>query len=357
VLRQAGFKVHDAGDGGEALRLVTDLNPDIVLLDVHLPDVSGLEVCRRIKAQDQNAGVIVVQISASAISAPQATSALNCGADSYLIEPVDPDVLVATIRAFLRLRAAERELAKANAELSQKNGELRQLNDALKSSNEDLEHFAYVASHDLQEPLRNITTHLQLLERQVASRLSESEGHLFTVVVNSARRMTTLIQDVLAYAGLGRETPKLQSTPLDDALKAALENLSQGMRSSGAVLHAEPLPVVTGDLVQLSRVFQNLIGNSIKYRKPGVLLRIDITVQKDTSNCWLFGVHDNGIGIEQHQLERIFQPFKRLHGQQIPGTGIGLALCRRIIEAHGGRIWADSRVGEGSNFCFTLPSA
>src|SRR5579863_4525068 len=138
VLRHAGFVVHEAGTGGDTLRLISEVQPDLVLLDVHLPDLSGIEVCRRIKHQSESSSIIVLQISASAISAPQATVALNTGADSYLVEPVDPDVLVATVRALLRLRTAERALARANQELSEKNLELQQVNKALRLSNEDL---------------------------------------------------------------------------------------------------------------------------------------------------------------------------------------------------------------------------
>jgi two-component system sensor histidine kinase/response regulator len=354
VLRQAGFIVHDAGTGSEALRLVAEVQPDLVLLDVHLPDVNGVEVCRQIKNNEQMASVIVVQISASAISAPQAATALNTGADTYLIEPVDPDFLVATVRAFLRLRAAERALAGANQELSEKNLELHQLNQALRRSNDDLEHFAYVASHDLQEPLRNITTHIQLLERIAALRFNEAERQLFGVVVDSAQRMRMLIHDVLAYSRIGKETPRLERHDLRESLETALENVSEAVTACGATVSAEFLPAVIGDGSQLSRVFQNLIGNSIKYRTPGLPPVVGISAVRDGAGDWVISVRDNGIGISKDHFDKIFQPFKRLHSHQIPGNGIGLALCRRIVEGHGGRIWVESQEGEGAIFSFTL---
>jgi signal transduction histidine kinase len=355
ILQQAGFSVHDAGTGHDALRLIAECQPDIVLLDVHLPDVSGIEICRLLKSQPE--AVIVLQISASAISAPQATVALNTGADAYLIEPVDPDVLVATVRAFLRLRAAERALAKANRELSEKNTELHQVNQALRRSNGDLEHFAYIASHDLQEPLRNITTHIRLLERNMDSRFSESERSLFDVVAEGAQRMSTLIHDVLAYSRIGKEVPVLKPTRLDEAMAIALHNLTDMIEASGAAVNAGELPVVTGDCTQLSQVFQNLIGNSIKYRKTGVPVVVNIQAASGSKSDWVVRVCDNGIGIAEEYLETVFQPFKRLHGYAIPGNGIGLALCARIIEGHGGRIWVESRPGEGATFCFTLHPA
>jgi signal transduction histidine kinase len=357
ILRQAGFVVHDAGTGNEALRLVEEVRPDLILLDVHLPDISGLEVCRMIKEQEQTSSVIVVQISASAVSAPQAASALNCGADTYLIEPVDPDVLVATVRAFLRLRAAERAFARANQELSDKNLELELVNQALRRSNDDLEHFAYIASHDLQEPLRNITTHIQLIERLGAQRFSETEHQLFGVVVDSVRRMSLLIQDVLAYSGIGKQTPDLLPHDLNESVKVALANISDAVTASHAEISIETLPNVVGDRSQLSRVFQNLIGNSIKYHSPGKPPRIEIRAVREDSGHWAIQVRDNGIGIAEEHFRKIFQPFKRLHGQQIPGNGIGLALCRRIVEWHGGRIWVESKEGDGATFWFTLHPA
>lgn len=357
ILRQAGFAVHDAGTGADALRLLDEVHPDLVLLDVHLPDISGIEVCRRIKNQEESANVIVLQISASAISAPQATTALNTGADTYLIEPIDPDVLVATVRAFLRLRAAERGLAEANRQLLAKNRELEDVNKALRRSNEDLEHFAYVASHDLQEPLRNITTFVELLQARASTRFDESERQMFRIVVESALRMSMLIRDVLAYAGVGRETRQLTPTNLADPLGQALQNLSQGIADSAAIVETQDLPAVLGDSMQLTRVFQNLIGNSIKYRTPDVPLRIRISAEAHEPGVWLIRVSDNGIGIGKQYHRKIFQPFKRLHGYEIVGSGIGLALCLRIIEAHEGHIWVESNEGTGSTFLFTLRAA
>jgi len=355
ILRLAGFTVYDAGTGEEALQLTAERQPEIVLLDVHLPDIHGGEVCRRLKSQGDSP--IVIQLSASAISAPQATAALNRGADAYLIEPIDPDVLVATIRAFLRLRNAERDLAIANRELSEKNLQLQTLNRALIRSNEDLEHFAYVASHDLQEPLRNISTHIQFLERASADRFDEPEKRVFSFVIDGARRMSTLINDVLTYSRVGRDLPALKPVDLGEVVDWVLGNLSESITEAGASITMEGMPSVSGDFVQLGQVFQNLIGNSLKYRDSTRPLRVEISAEPDSSGDWLVRVRDNGIGIPAEYLDRIFRPFKRLHGYEIPGNGIGLALCRRIVEGHGGRIWAESQTGEGATFLLTLRPA
>jgi light-regulated signal transduction histidine kinase (bacteriophytochrome) len=336
--------------------MVREIEPGIVLLDVNLPDINGIEVCRRIKNEDGYSGVMVLQISASATSAPPATAALNVGADSYLVEPVDPGVLVATVRAFLRLRHAERALATANQALSEKNAQLNGANDSLKRSNQDLEDFAYIASHDLQEPLRTIGTHIELLDRSVAARYNESDRRVFGFVRDAARRMAQLISDVLAYSSIRREAPALAPVKLAEPVAWALENLSESLAVAGGKVTVGELPCVWGDAVQLSRVFQNLIGNSIKYRSKEAPLRVGVSAVQDAAGECLVRVRDIGVGIEKHQLEKIFRPFKRLHGYDIPGNGIGVAICRRIVEAHGGRIWAESREG-GADFLFRLRTA
>ncbi len=348
LLSHAGFTVYDAASGNEALKVVADRNPDLILLDINLPDLNGIEVCRRIRTTPVGASVLILQISASSTTAPHAKAALDNGADSYLAEPVDPDVLVATVRALLRLRTAERELAQANDRLQSVNRELLR-------SNEDLQQFAYAASHDLQEPLRTITAFVSLLERTAISKLNADEGKYLEYIVEGSRRMRALIDDLLQYAQVGMRDSASVPVNLNQALAWALENLSQTVTQSNAIVTFESLPVVQGDEVQLGHVFQNLIGNAIKYAKAGTKPEIHIS----TARCGVesvISVRDNGIGIDRSHLHAIFAPFKRLHGKEIAGTGIGLAVSRRIIEAHKGRIWVESIPGEGSTFSFTLVS-
>lgn len=348
LLAHAGFTVYDAASGNEALKVVADRNPDLILLDINLPDLNGIEVCRRIRDTPVGASVLILQISASSTTAPHAKAALDNGADSYLAEPVDPDVLVATIRALLRLRTAERELSQANDRLQSVNRELLR-------SNEDLQQFAYAASHDLQEPLRTITAFVSLLEQTATSKLNADEGKYLEYIVEGSRRMRALIDDLLQYAQVGMRDAASVPVNLSEALAWALENLNETIIQSGALVTFGRLPVVLGDEVQLGHVFQNLIGNAIKYAKAGTRPEIHIaTVWHGVESVIV--VRDNGIGIERSHLQAIFAPFKRLHGKEIAGTGIGLAVSRRIIEAHKGRIWAESTPGEGSTFCFTLKS-
>lgn len=299
------------------------------------------------KSTPESASVIVLQISASATAAPHATAALDSGADAYLTEPVDPDVLVSTIKALLRLRRAERELAAVNNRLTNLNQELHR-------SNEDLQQFAFAASHDLQEPLRTVTSFVSLLERDAAAKLTGNEREYLRYIGEGSRRMHALIDDLLSYSQVGRKPKFSHLVDLNAVLPWALENLREGIGQSGAEITSDPLPSVFGDEAQLGQVFQNLISNALKYARAGLKPAIHVSADKESQD-WVVRVRDNGIGIDANHFQQIFGAFKRLHGKEIPGTGIGLAVCRRVIEAHGGRIWVESIVGQGSTFAFTLP--
>lgn len=348
LLSRAGFTVHDAATGMDALTKVFAHMPDLVLLDVNLPDLHGIEVCRRLKSKPDSASIIVLQISASATGAPHATAALDSGADAYLAEPVDPDVLISTIRALLRLRTAERELSAANERL-------RLVNQELQRSNEDLEQFAFAASHDLQEPLRTVTSFATLLDRVAAPKLTDGERQYLKYIVDGSRRMRDLIDDLLSYSQFGRKPDSPEVVDLNVVLPWALENLRDGITQSAAQITFDPLPSVMGDEAQLGQVFQNLVSNAIKYARRGLKPVVHIGATRENQH-WLIRVADNGIGINAEHRSLIFSAFKRLHGKEIPGTGIGLAVCRKVIEGHGGRIWVDSTLGQGSTFFFTLPA-
>ena len=358
VLKTAGFEIHEAGSAKEALLKVASVHPDVVLLDVHLPDANGIETCRELKANPENASLLVIQMSASALTAPHATAALNSGADMYLMEPVDPDVLIATVNALLRVRKAERDLAKTNLALQEANNRLEVLNGELQRSNDDLQQFAFVASHDLQEPLRTVTTFVQLIQDSIGDRFSPEETMYFQRVFDGAERMLHLIKDVLAYSQVGRDQrDKWEKVELEKVVGRAIENLSERVRESKAEIVVNPLPAVNGDFAQLANLFQNLISNSIKYRQIDVPLCIEISAERRAPSEWTIHIRDNGIGIAPQYHEQIFVPFKRLHGRNIPGTGIGLAVCKRIVEMHHGHIWLNSEEEGGATFSLTLPAA
>jgi signal transduction histidine kinase len=250
----------------------------------------------------------------------------------------------------MRLRIL-RELAtvqEANEALAEHAAELQR-------SNAELEQFAYVASHDLQEPLRKVTSFCQLLQRRYGGQLDERADQYIDFAVDGAKRMQVLINDLLAFSRAGRSAEELGPVDCDAALAAATANLSTQIAEAGAVIEAGPLPVVRGQLTLMSVVFQNLLGNALKFTGEQ-LPRIVVTAERDGA-FWSFSVTDNGIGIESQYADRVFLIFQRLHERAAyPGTGIGLAMCRKIIDYFGGRIWLDTGVAEGTRFRFTVPA-
>lgn len=227
----------------------------------------------------------------------------------------------------------------------------------LERSNSELEQFAYVASHDLQEPLRKVASFCQLLQRRYIGQLDARADQYIEFAVDGAKRMQALIDDLLAFSRVGRLEPEPVLVSCASALSQARVNLAAEIRATGAVIESDELPMLRAEFSLLTSLFQNLIGNAMKFRsdRPPVI-RITVTEQDDS--FWLFSVADNGIGIEPEFAERIFVIFQRLHGRSdYDGTGIGLAMCRKIVEHYGGRIWLDTMYQGGANFCFTLPVA
>ena len=245
-------------------------------------------------------------------------------------------------------RMVERSLALTSRELNERNLELAR-------SNADLRQFAYVVSHDLQEPLRSVTGYAQLLARRYQGQLDARADELIEGAVEGARRMQSFIRDLLAYSKIGFDRVQLVPTEMDAIREHALSNLAVAIEESGATIEGGPLPVVVGDPNQLVQLLQNLIGNSLKFRgeEPP---RVRISAERDGAH-WRFAVADNGIGIPESGRERVFQIFQRLHAMDsYPGTGIGLAIASRIVDRHHGRIWVESEVGRGATFLFTLPA-
>ena len=265
----------------------------------------------------------------------------------------------------LEVRVQERtaQLSQVNADLKNEIAERRLVERVLARrtrelarSNADLEQFASAAAHDLQEPLRTVTSYVQLLAKRYRGRLDPDADEFIEFAVDGVARMRALIHDLLAYSRVGTVGLRLEPTDCERVLERALANLQASIEESGAVVTHEPLPAVDADGAQLVQLFQNLIGNAIKFRGEQPL-RVHVRAERDGSD-WRFSFKDNSQGIDAKHLERIFVVFQRLHNrEQYPGTGIGLAICRKIVERHGGRIGAESEPGRGSEFWFTLPMA
>jgi len=240
---------------------------------------------------------------------------------------------------------SERKIAEAS--LLEK---VRELN----RSNEELAQFAYIASHDLQEPLRMVASYTQLLAKRYKGKLDADADEFIAFAVDGANRMQRLILDLLAYSRVATKGRELLKTSSEISLHLALRNLGGAIQESGALVTHDPLPDVLADETQLIQLFQNLIGNAIKYQNPGIP-KVHVTATRNGDTKWMFSVNDNGMGIDPQYFERIFGMFQRLHGREdFAGTGIGLAICKKIVERHGGNIQVESILGQGSTFRFAL---
>lgn len=266
---------------------------------------------------------------------------------TLLERPVRVNTLLTVARSALRGR--ERQYQIRDYLVERKKSE-----EALERSNEDLERFAYAASHDLKEPLRLIGSYVQLLQKRYRGKMGDDADEYIDYVVSSVKRMDELIGDLLAYSRVGTSDRNFEENDCDAILKWTIMNLQMAIRETGALVTYEPLPTVVGDQSQLVQLFQNLLGNAIKYRgDEPPQIHVSATIERDE---WIFSVRDNGLGIEPKYHKQVFGIFKRLHGRERPGTGIGLAICQRIVERHGGRIWLESEPGRGSTFYFSIPT-
>ena len=402
MLTHRGYAPRCVINGQMALRACNSNPPDLILLDIMMPEMNGYEVCQHLKSEPKTREIPVIFISAKD-EVFDKVNAFAVGAVDYISKPFQFEEVLARIESHLTLRNLQKQLKEQNVllqeeitsrlavekTLHEKNQILQQeissrravqkalqeqnlllqqeisnrqhaesallkSNQELARSNAELEQFAYVASHDLQAPLATIASYAQLLEKRYKDQLDSQAIKFIGNIVHGCTRMQTLIDDLLEYSRVGRSQKPFQLIDCNHAVQQAIANLQGAIRDTQTVVTYGELPAVMGDISQLVQLFQNLIGNAIKYRHDAPPT-VHITAGKQEEN-WLFYVSDNGIGIAPQHQERIFQIFQRLHTQrEYSGTGIGLAICHKIVERHGGSIWVESESGQGSTFHFTLP--
>jgi signal transduction histidine kinase len=345
ALRQGGFEVNSRVvlDEARFLNALREDPPEVVLADFNLPSWTGMGALEVVRKEGLAIPVILVS---GALGDVTAVECIKRGITDYVLKDGLARLPQAIRRALEekeehgRRRKAEEDLARKVVELARSNG--------------DLEQFAYVASHDLQEPLRMVAAYTQLLAERYRGKLDADADKFIGYACEGAQRMQVLIQDLLAFSRIGRKEGALASIDCNAVMRDVVQTLSVSIEQSGATVTNGTLPEVWADNTQMVQLFQNLIGNAIKFRgaePPSVCVQAE---KKDRE--WMFSVSDNGIGIAPEDADRIFAVFQRLHARtEYPGNGIGLAICKKIVERYGGRLWVESQSGSGSTFKFTLP--
>jgi two-component system, sensor histidine kinase and response regulator len=357
VVSTLGENVMTAHSGEEALRHLLNEDFAVILLDVKMPGMNGFELAQLIRQRPRSRYTPILFISAVNTTDAFIFKGYEMGAVDYLPTPA-PEILRAKVKVFVELYKKNEEVRRYAEAIHQLNSELErrvaERTAALQRSNEELQQFAYIVSHDLQEPLRTIASYVGLLAERYRGRLEGDADTMIGFVVDGASRMQEQIKGLLTYLRVGNKELERTSTNCEDVLACVVRDLQCAIEDSGAVLTHDTLPTVLVKVNQFTLLLQNLINNAIKFRGEAPP-RIHLSARQDGAT-WVFSVRDNGIGIEPRHAERIFQVFQRLHTRsEYPGTGIGLAICKKIVEQHGGRIWVESTPGEGATFYFSIP--
>ena len=381
LLKQQGYKVRAVLSGEMALSAAKLTPPDLILLDIMMPDMDGYQVCHQLKNDSDTCQIPVIFVSAKDQGFDK-VKAFAVGGVDYITKPFQVEEVFARMECHLKLNYLQMKLEEQNYQLQgeicqrnaaekalkEQNEQLRQeierrqmtelalqkSNQDLARSNADLEQFAGIASHDLRSPLATINGYAQLLQMRGKEQLDDKCNNFVEQILKLCDRTDLLIGELLSYAHLNQAQDPFQLLSCDRLVQQALENLGTEIFQNQAQVTYDPLPEIIGTESQFVQLFQNLIGNAIKYRREeSPKIHLSAVLEE---NYYLFSIQDNGIGIDEEYSEHIFQIFKRLHALDYPGTGIGLATCRKIVERHGGSIWIQSQVGQGSTFYFTVPT-
>lgn len=334
ALEPLGVPLAVVGSGEEALKHLLSRDELVIVLDVQLPGLDGFETAAAIKGRERSADIPILFVTAINRSPEHRRRGYETGAVDYLFKPVEPDLLLAKVSVLLELQRSRRELARSNA---------------------DLEQFAYVAAHDLQEPLRVVAGYLELLEERTRGVLDEKSRGWVEAARASAVRMSELVAGLLAYARAGAGAPALEPVSLEAVVARAVAAVRPLLREAGAEVQVGELPDVLATERELAQVVQNLLANAVQNRGAAPPV---VTIDAARDGGWVrVRVRDNGVGIDPAAAARVFGMFERLDSSPYPGTGLGLAICRRIIERHGGEITLAPNGDQGATVSFTLPAA
>jgi signal transduction histidine kinase len=391
ILTQQGYRVMHAPNGRKALEEAHRNKPTLIISDVVMPEMDGYELCRRIKAESGTADIPVILVTT--LSDPQdVIRGLECGADNFILKPYDERYLIGRVQFVLlnrEVRKAEQTgmgvevyfndqkhfitadrlqilnlllstydaAIQRNKELSRAKGELYRLNVELEAANKELEAFAYSISHDLRAPVRHIAGFVGLLSQSAGGKLDETEHLHLTTITEATRKMGQLIDDLLEFSRMGRAEIRHTTADLNAIVNETLSSLEPDIKGRRILWKIDLLPSVQADPAMIRQVFTNLLANAIKYTRTREEAVVEVGFRDNASESVLW-VRDNGVGFDMQFVDRLFGVFKRLHRpDEFEGTGIGLANVRQIITRHGGRTWAEGKIGEGAAFYFSLPKS
>jgi len=359
-----------ANSGKEALDILLRTEVAVVLIDVCMPELDGFELASMIRTHPRFQRTAIILVSGVLVEDADRLRGYDSGAVDYVSVPIIPEILRAKVSVFADLFRKTKELVRLNEELVERSNQiqqeltmrqaaeerLRQYAIELERSNRDLDQFAAVASHDLQEPLRMVVSFMKLLASRLEGRLDGESEEFFGFAMEGALRMRQLIQDLLAYSRVRTYPAELADTDCGAVLRAAISDVAVAVQEAKAVITSDPLPTLKAVPSQVGQLLQNLLSNSLKFSGPE-RPRIHVSAQLNGDE-WIFSVRDNGIGIQPEHHERVFGIFQRLHTRdEYAGTGMGLAICKKIVEGHGGRIWIESQFGHGTTVFFSLPAS
>ena len=343
ALEPLGVPIATATSGEDALRFLLHSDVAVIVLDVQMPGMDGFTLAKHIKDRDRTRSIPIIFLTAISREDHHRLRGFELGAVEYLFKPVDPELLRAKVAVFYELHMKNRLLAKQAEALAAQTA-------ALQQSNDDLEQFSYIASHDLQEPLRIITGFVELLDTRLADVLDEEAADWMRRIRRAAGGMSDLINGLLVYARAGMQPRPPEPVDLDEAFTAALRSVDLG----GAQVDAEPLGTAMAAREEIVVVFANLVSNAVKFSGSDAVIKATSSQALDTVTV---SVSDNGRGVPEAELERLFGIFERIEDDPYPGTGLGLAVCRRIVQRFSGRIWMENNVDKGVTVRFTLPAA
>ncbi|MGZ3305804.1 MAG: sensor histidine kinase [Asticcacaulis sp.] len=341
LLKPLGAEIVTADSGEAALEKVLNTNFSVVLLDVQMPGMDGFETARLMQTRPSMQGVPIIFVTAISKEDHFASAAAGIGAADYVFKPINSDILKSKVKVYL--------------DLYRQREQILQLNATLRQSNEELERFAYVCSHDMQEPVRMMNTYAGFLIEDAAGTLDDTCRDYVRYIRDNALRMQKMIRDILSFSRVGREDIHFETVDCAAVLDEVLEELGDAATRAGARITKSALPVIETSPTLMRVLLQNLIGNALKFQDGRRVPEIDISARREGA-MWRFDVRDNGIGIDSAFAGRIFTIFQRLHRQEdYPGTGIGLTTCRKFTRLLGGDVTFTSTPGQGSTFTFTLP--